>query len=132
MKPNRRQRCLTAWMLCISVLCAGLACAGGHARAALPTVAGQALAEDHCAHAGHAGQGSEGSHASAPTPAPGGSVCVLGSLFGAGVLAAFFGLFGLLASLAIRPPPSPGLPRLPRYRWPAANPRASPFQSLIA
>ena len=85
------------------------------------------LGSQYCSFEGNFGAGAdlEGSGVVAPNPATG-SGCSLSSTFSAIILAAFFGLLGLLA-----PSRAPLLtffftPRPVRYLWPSANPRASP------
>ena len=55
-----------------------------------------------------------------------GAGCSLSSSFGALMLAAFFGLLGLLAPSRAALLTFFFIPRPVRYLWPSANPRASP------
>lgn len=125
MKLARKDRSLTAWLLYFSILFGAFACAIGHGQMAGLQLSG--LDGQYCSFEGNFGAGAEldGSGIVAPNPATG-SGCALGSLFSAIILAAFFGLLGLLA--AARTPVAAWLfvPRPVRYLWPSANPRASP------
>lgn len=125
MRPNRRQRSLTAWVLYFSILFGAFACAIGHGQMAglqLSGVDGQ-----FCSFEGNFAAGADlsGSGIVPPSPAGGGN-CVLTSTFAALILAAFFGLFGLLAPSRAVPLPTLLFSNATRERWPAANPRASP------
>ncbi|HWV10991.1 MAG TPA: DUF2946 domain-containing protein [Pseudomonas sp.] len=130
MKLARRHRSLIAWMLYFSVLFSAFVCAISHGQMAGLQLSG--LSGEYCSFEGNFGAGAnlDGSGIVAPNPATG-TGCALGSLFSAMILAAFFGLLGLLAAEAVRP--LPGLLRaLPvRYHWPPANPRASPFLLFV-
>lgn len=125
MKPTRRHRALTAWMLYFSILFAALVCAVGHGQMAGLQLSG--LDAEYCGFEGNFGAGADldGSGIVAPNPATGGG-CAMSSSFSALILAAFFGLFGLLAADAPLPLPAPAVPRTVRFHWPPANPRASP------
>lgn len=119
----RRNRPLIAWMLYLGVLFGAFACAGNHGHLAGLQLSG--LGGELCSVEGAvAGFDLDGlgQHLGNPVTAD----CALASLFGALILAAFFGLLGRLASrrplIAPVVSPAPGW----RDRWPAANPRASP------
>ena len=126
MRPNRQERALTAWVLYFSILFGALACAIGHGQLAAQQLSGlgDAWCSVHADSAGSAGSAATpGSDSALPS---GGSSCALSSSFSASILAAFFGLLGLLAVAR-----APALPRLQprtsrRLRWPTVNPRASP------
>ena len=126
MKPTRTDRSLIAWTLYCCVLFSAFACSIGHGQMAGLQLSG--LDGQYCTFAGNFGAGADltGSGIPALNPATG-SGCSLSSTFSAIILAAFFGLLGLLA--ASRPPlAAPALvPRPARYLWPSANPRASPL-----
>lgn len=125
MKLARKDRSLTAWLLYFSILFGAFACAISHGQMAGLQLSG--LSSQYCSFEGNFGAGADlnGSGVVAPNPATG-SGCALGSLFSAIILAAFFGLLGLLA--AARRPAATWLfvPHPLRYLWPSANPRASP------
>lgn len=125
MKITRADRRLLAWMLYFSVLFSAFACSIGHGQMAGLQLSG--LASGYCALDGNFAAGADlgGSALVAANPA-GGSGCSLSSTFSAIILAALFGLLGLLA--AERAPRLSALftPRVLRYLWPSANPRASP------
>lgn len=125
MKLTRTDRRLLAWMLYFSVLFSALACSIGHGQMAGLQLSG--LDSQFCSFDGNFGAGAdlEGSGIVAPNPATG-SGCSLSSTFSAIILAAFFGLLGVLA--ASRAPLFTRFftPRPVRYLWPSANPRASP------
>lgn len=125
MKMTPTDRRLLAWMLYFSVLFSAFACSIGHGQMAGLQLSG--LSSQYCSFDGNFGAGADldGSGIVAANPATG-TGCALASLFSAIILAAFFGLLGLLA-------PSRALrlsrfftPRPVRYLWPSANPRASP------
>ncbi|WP_339461386.1 DUF2946 domain-containing protein [Pseudomonas sp. EA_105y_Pfl2_R69] len=125
MKPTPTHRTLLAWMLYFSVLFSAFACSIGHGQMAGLQLSG--LDGQYCSFEGNFGAGADldGSGVVAANPATG-SGCSLSSTFSAIILAAFFGLLGLLA-----PNRAPLLsffftPRAVRYLWPSANPRASP------
>jgi hypothetical protein len=126
MKLARTDRSLIAWMLYCSVLFAAFACSIGHGQMAGLQLSG--LDGLYCSFEGNAGSGVDlgGSVSPAVNPASG-TGCPLCSSFGALLLAAFFGLLGLLA--AARQPAAPPLldGRPVRFLWPSANPRASPW-----
>lgn len=126
MKLARKERSLTAWLLYFSILFGAFACAISHGQMAGMQLSG--LDSQYCSFDGNFGAGAnlDGSGIVAPDPATG-SNCALASLFSAIILAAFFGLLGMLAGERVRPLPALHIPRLARYRWPPANPRASPF-----
>ncbi|WP_339079986.1 DUF2946 domain-containing protein [Pseudomonas sp. TMP9] len=125
MKLTRSDRRLLAWMLYFSVLFSAFACSIGHGQMAGLQLSG--LSSQYCSFDGNFGAGADldGSGVVAPNPATG-TGCALASLFSAIILAAFFGLLGLLvascaALLSVFFAPHPV-----RYLWPSANPRASP------
>lgn len=126
MKLARKDRSLTAWLLYFSILFGAFACAIGHGQMAGLQLSG--LSSQYCSFEGNFGAGADldGSGIVAPNPATG-SNCALASLFSAIIVAALFGLLGLLA--ASRAPAAARLlvPRTVRYLWPSANPRASPL-----
>nr|WP_024309511.1 DUF2946 domain-containing protein [Pseudomonas sp. P818] len=126
MKLARKDRSLTAWVLYFSILFSAFVCAISHGQMAGMQLSG--LDGQYCSFEGNFGAGADldGSGIVAPNPATG-TGCALASLFSAIILAALFGLFGLLAAELVRPLPALHIPRLARYRWPPANPRASPF-----
>lgn len=126
MKLARKERSLTAWLLYFSILFGAFACAISHGQMAGMQLSG--LDSQYCSFDGNFGAGAnlDGSGIVAPDPATG-SNCALASLFSAIILAAFFGLLGMLAGERVHPLPALHIPRLARYRWPPANPRASPF-----
>ncbi|MDM9653035.1 DUF2946 domain-containing protein [Pseudomonas wenzhouensis] len=126
MKLARKERSLTAWLLYFSILFGAFACAISHGQMAGMQLSG--LDSQYCSFDGNFGAGAnlDGSGIVAPDPATG-SNCALASLFSAIILAAFFGLLGLLAAERVRALPALHILRLARYRWPPANPRASPF-----
>lgn len=126
MKLARTDRSLIAWMLYFSVLFGAFACSIGHGQMAGLQLSG--LDGQYCSFAGNFGAGADltGSGIVPPSPATG-SGCSLCSTFGALILAAFFGLLGLLGAAAQRFAPSSFAPRPLRYLWPSANPRASPW-----
>ncbi|MDM8348140.1 DUF2946 domain-containing protein [Pseudomonas sp. sp1636] len=126
MKLTRADRSLLAWMLYFSVLFSALACSIGHGQMAGMQLSG--LDGQYCSVDGNFGAGIDlpGS-ASVPLNLAAGSACSLCSTFSALILAAFFGLLGLLG--ASRQPLAAPLRagRPVRYLWPSANPRASPL-----
>lgn len=126
MKLARKDRSLTAWVLYFSILFSAFVCAISHGQMAGMQLSG--LDGQYCSFDGNFGAGADldGSGIVAPNPATGAN-CALASLFSAIILAAFFGLLGLLVAERMRPLAAQHIPRLARYRWPPANPRASPF-----
>lgn len=126
MQPTRTDRSLIAWILYFSVLFGALACAIGHGQMAGLQLSG--LDGQYCSFEGNFGAGADltGSGIAAVNPATG-SGCALCSSFGALILAALFGLLGLLAPsrAPLVPPPQAGT--AVRFLWPSANPRASPL-----
>ncbi|MFV9656099.1 DUF2946 domain-containing protein [Pseudomonas sp. NY15366] len=126
MKLARKDRSLTAWVLYFSILFSAFVCAISHGQMAGMQLSG--LDGQYCSFEGNFGAGADldGSGIVAPNPATG-SNCALASLFSAIILAAFFGLLGLLAVERSWSLSALHLPRITRYRWPPANPRASPF-----
>lgn len=126
MKLARTDRSLIAWMLYCSVLFGAFACSIGHGQMAGLQLSG--IDGGYCSAQGNDGPGIDlAGSGVAPVNAAGGAGCSLCSTFGALILAAFFGLLGLLA--AARAPLAPALAasRAVRFLWPSANPRASPF-----
>lgn len=125
MKSIHRYRSLTAWLLYFSVLFAALACAISHGQMAGMQLSG--LDARYCVVDGNFGTGADLDGSGVLPPAPFGSGgCVIASSFSAILLAAFFGLFGLLNREAMRPLPGVFLELPHRHRWPSLNPRASP------
>jgi len=126
MKLTRTDRSLIAWMLYFSVLFSAFGCSISHGQMAGLQLSG--LGSQYCSFDGNFGAGADldGSGVVAPNPATG-SGCSLSSTFSAIILAAFFGLLGLL--VANRAPLLTVFftPRPVRYLWPSANPRASPL-----
>ncbi|MBS7664007.1 DUF2946 domain-containing protein [Pseudomonas lalucatii] len=125
MELARTDRSLIAWILYFGVLFGAFACSIGHGQMAGLQLSG--LDGQYCAFAGNFGAGADltGSGIAPVNPATG-SACSLCSTFGALILAAFFGLLGLLGAAGQRFAPSSCAPRPLRYLWPSANPRASP------
>ena len=124
MKLARSDRSLLAWILYFSVLFGALACSIGHGQMAGLQLSGLDV---YCSLEGGSAPGADfGSAGLASTGASTGADCALASTFGALILAAFFGLLGLLgaARLPTAAPRRAGQPV--RYLWPSANPRASP------
>ncbi|KRW58488.1 DUF2946 domain-containing protein [Pseudomonas sp. TTU2014-080ASC] len=126
MKLRRSDQRLFAWMLYFSVLFSALVCSIGHGQMAGLQLSG--LDGQYCSFEGNFGAGADlnGSGVIAPNPATG-SGCALSSGFSAVLLAAFFGLLGLLPltrtiRLASWLSPATAV----RFLWPSANPRASP------
>ncbi|MEX6504106.1 DUF2946 domain-containing protein [Pseudomonas zhanjiangensis] len=126
MKMARTDRSLIAWILYFSVLFSALACSIGHGQMAGLQLSG--LDGQYCSFEGNVGAGADlsGSGIAAVNPATG-SGCSLCSTFGALILAAFFGLLGLLEVARQRFALPSFAPRPLRYQWPSANPRASPW-----
>ncbi|MDX1299146.1 MAG: DUF2946 domain-containing protein [Pseudomonas sp.] len=125
MKLTRTDRRLLAWMLYFSVLFSAFACSIGHGQMAGLQLSG--LSSQYCSFAGNFGAGADldSSGVVAPNPAMA-SGCSLTSLFSAIILAAFFGLLGLLAISGAPIRTTFFTPQAVRYLWPSANPRASP------
>jgi hypothetical protein len=126
MKIRHSDRRLLAWMLYFSVLFSALACSIGHGQMAGLQLSG--LDGQYCSFDGNFGAGADldGSGIAALNPATG-SGCALSSGFSAVLLAALFGLLGLLplsrsGRFSNWLNPSTAV----RYLWPSANPRASP------
>jgi len=126
MKMPRSDRRLLAWMLYFSVLFSAFGCSISHGQMAGLQLSG--LDSQYCSFDGNFGAGADldGSGVVAPNPATG-SGCSLSSSFGALILAAFFGLLGLLAPSRAALLTFFFTPRPVRYLWPSANPRASPL-----
>ncbi len=128
MNLARTERSLITWILYFSVLFSALACSIGHGQMAGLQLSG--LGGQYCSFDGNFGAGADlgGSGSGAPlSNSISGTGCSLCSTFGALILAAFFGLLGLLAPSRSPAAPSPLAGRAVRYLWPSANPRASPF-----
>jgi hypothetical protein len=127
MKLTRSDRRLLAWMLYFSVLFSAFACSIGHGQMAGLQLSG--LSSQYCSFDGNFGAGADldGSGVVAPNPATG-SGCSLTSLFSAIIVAALFGLLGLLAASRAPLAVFAFIPRPVRYLWPSANPRASPLR----
>ncbi len=125
MKLTRTDRRLLAWMLYFSVLFSAFACSIGHGQMAGLQLRG--LSSQYCSFEGNFGAGADldGSSVVAPNPATG-SGCSLASLFSAIILAAFFGVLGLLVASRAPLLVTFFIPRPVRHLWPSANPRASP------
>jgi hypothetical protein len=127
MNLRRTDRRLLAWLLYCSLLFSALACSVGHGQMAALQLSG--LPGQFCALGTNASAAIDlGDGSSQQLLMPADSGCALSSLFSAVLLAALFGLLGLFALLAAQP--LPALPRglrSPRYLWPSANPRASPY-----
>ncbi|MBS7690804.1 DUF2946 domain-containing protein [Pseudomonas lalucatii] len=121
MELARTDRSLIAWILYFGVLFGAFACSIGHGQMAGLQLSG--LDGQYCAFAGNFGAGADltGSGIAPVNPATG-SACSLCSTFGALILAAFFGLLGLLGAAGQRFAPSSCAPRPLRYLWPSANP----------
>jgi len=126
MKLARTDRSLIAWMLYFSVLFGAFACSIGHGQMAGLQLSG--LDGQYCSFEGNFGAGADltGSGIVPPNPATG-SGCSLCSTFSAIILAALFGLLGLLDSSRRRLTAPTVAARPVRYLWPSANPRASPL-----
>ncbi len=126
MKLARKHRSLTAWLLYFSILFGAFVCAISHGQMAGLQLSG--LDGQYCSFEGNFGAGADldGSGVVAPNPATG-SGCALSSSFSAIILAAFFGLLGLLPVSRALPGVSLVVHRPLRYLWPSANPRASPL-----
>lgn len=124
MKIARTERSLVAWILYVSILFSAFSCAIGHGQMAGLQLS--SLGDEYCSLDGNFGADLDDSGLATTTSTPGSS-CVLVSLFSALILAAFFGLWGLLTIDQARPFARLYLSRSNRYRWPPANPRASPY-----
>ena len=128
MKLTRTDRRLLAWMLYFSVLFSAFACSIGHGQMAGMQLSG--LSSQYCSFDGNFGAGADldGSGVVALNPATG-SGCSLTSLFSAIIIAALFGLLGLLVASRAPLAVFAFIPRPVRYLWPSASPRAPPFLS---
>lgn len=125
MQTTPTDRRLLAWLLYFSVLFSALACSIGHGQMAGLQLSG--LDGLYCGSQAGATLASESAADGAPAATLLTAGCALCSTFSALILAALFGLLGLLRLAALRPNPlllAAGLPV--RYLWPSANPRASP------
>lgn len=121
----RPHKSLIAWALYFSVLLSSVLCAIGHGQMAGLQLSGLdgafcSVSNDHGVHTNLDDAGGM------PMSMTGDTGCAVTSLFSAIILAAFFGLLGLLAGEAVRPLPVLDISRSPRHRWPLINPRASP------
>ncbi|WP_349970048.1 DUF2946 family protein [Pseudomonas caspiana] len=123
MKFALSKRSLVAWILYGSILFSAFSCAIGHGQMAGLQLAG--LDGEYCSFDGDFGADLDDFSLAATTFTPG-TICALVSLFNALILAVFFGLWGLLTLDQARPLFRLPLSRSNRYRWPPANPRASP------
>src|SRR3989338_57733 len=124
MNLNRAARSLIAWVLYICILFSALACSIGHGQMAGLQLSG--ISGLYCSTDGSAGADLE-----AGLVSPVGVAGVLGCAIGA---ALSLGLALLFCLSWLRRPagcPRPARERRgkapPRYSWPSANPRASPF-----
>ncbi|MCU1719395.1 DUF2946 family protein [Pseudomonas sp. 5P_3.1_Bac2] len=126
MNLRRTDRRLLAGLLYCSLLFSALACSIGHGQMAALKLSG--LAAQFCALDAKAGAPldlSAGDSQHLLAAADGG--CVLSSVFSSVLLAALFGLLGLLPLWRALPLPERWQGwRAPRDVWPSANPRASP------
>jgi hypothetical protein len=120
----RPPRAGTAWLLYFSVLFAALVCAIGHGQMAGLQLSG--MDTSFCALDAEPSAGSRADTGAAVVMSLLGGGCVIASSFGAILLAAFFGLFGLLGGDGLNPLPDLLLAIQRRHRWPSLNPRASP------
>ncbi|WP_162633392.1 DUF2946 family protein [Pseudomonas sp. LG1E9] len=126
MKIARNERSLVAWILYGCVLFSAFTCAISHGQMAGLQLAG--LDGPSCSMGGNFDADAQFDDSGLVTPIIAtDSICVLVSLFSAIILAAFFCLWDLLVTNQTRPLPNVQLSRLNRYCWPAANPRASPW-----
>lgn len=124
MKLARTDRSLIAWMLYACVLFSAFACSIGHGQMAGLQLSG--IDGAYCSAQGNSGPAIDLAGA-LPSIAAGGTGCSLCSTFSALILAAFFGLLGLLAPSRSSAPVPPLSGTAVRYLWPSANPRASPL-----
>lgn len=120
----RRHKSLIAWALYFSVLLSSVLCAIGHGQMAGLQLSG--LDGAFCSVSNDHGVHTNLDDAGIPMSMSGDSGCAVTSLFSAIILAAMFGLLGLLAGETVRPLPLLDISRSPRHRWPLINPRASP------
>lgn len=124
MNLNRAERSLTAWVLYLCILFSAFACSIGHGQMAGLQLSG--IGGLYCSTDGSAGADLEGALVS-----PAGVTAVLGCVVGGALSLGLLLVFGL--SWLRRPAgcPRPSHERRsqipPRYTWPSANPRASPF-----
>lgn len=127
MKLARTDRSLTAWILYFSILFSALACSLGHGQMAGLQLSG--IDGVYCSASGGDGPAVDFGGVGTPMPSPSsGFGCALASSFVGLIVAAFFGLLGLLprgASLTPRPPTRLG--STVRHAWPSLNPRAPPL-----
>ncbi|MES2820512.1 MAG: DUF2946 domain-containing protein [Pseudomonadota bacterium] len=126
MKQTRHHRELTAWVLYFSILFSAFACSISHGRMAGLQLSG--IGGAYCSSQGNLGSGLDAGFAG---PSGGGLTSLLGCpLCGAlGLGLALLFCLGWLRLAARCPRPSFERRRNspPRYTWPSANPRASPF-----
>lgn len=120
----RPPRACTAWLLYFSVLFAALACAIGHGQMAGLQLSG--VDTSFCGLDAEPSAGSRADTGAAVLMSLLGGGCIIASSFSAILLAAFFGLFGLLGAEGLRPLSGLLLAIHRRHRWPSLNPRASP------
>ncbi|MCW1242884.1 hypothetical protein OC610_00540 [Pseudomonas sp. SAICEU22] len=123
MKLASREKSMIAWVLYFSVLFGSLLCATGHGQMAGLQLSGL-NGGLFCSTDG--GAAFESLRDVPPPSLPVVGDCVIASLFGAILLAAFFGLLARLAGEPAKPLPAQPTRCLPRQRWPLINPRASP------
>ena len=127
MKLSCTTRVLFVWSLYFSVLFSAFACSIGHGQLSGLQLSG--MDAGYCS-LDHGATGSTGlSDKDWGVPMPSGATgCLLCSSFSALILAAFFGLLGLLPrSHSALPLCQPEAARAVRFLWPSANPRASPL-----
>ncbi|WP_260954447.1 DUF2946 family protein [Pseudomonas citri] len=123
MKLASHEKSMIAWVLYFSVLFGSLLCAMGHGQMAGLRLSGLDSGLFCTSNSGAAYESLQ----DAPAPLlPVDGDCVIASLFGAILLAAFFGLLAVLAGEPAKPLPAQPVRCLPRQRWPLINPRASP------
>ncbi|QXH69468.1 DUF2946 family protein [Pseudomonas asgharzadehiana] len=123
MKLASREKSMIAWVLYFSILFGSLLCAMGHGQMAGLRLSGLDSGLFCTSNSGAVYEGLQ------DVPAPPLSVdgdCVIASLFGAILLAAFFGLLAMLGGEPAKPLPTQPARCSPRQRWPLINPRASP------
>ncbi len=128
MKPAARSRVLTAWMLYFCILFSALACSVGHGQMAGLQLSG--IGGLYCSAEGNSGpgldQGFAGQAGSGLGSLLGGLVCV-GLGLGLGLALLFCLSWMRRPARCPAPTPEQRCKAPPRYTWPSANPRASPF-----
>lgn len=125
MNSARSHRSLIAWTLYVCVLFSAFACSIGHGQMTGLQLSG--LGGAYCAVAGQAGASADDGLAMPAAGIPGsGAECALCALFGLS-LALLLCRFGLRRAHRSRLPRELRRKASPRYTWPAANPRASPW-----